>query len=169
MKMVRRILIAIALLAWGTTNASTVLVATDGDVNFLFSPLPAGIDLYMFDDDDNNDFAAADAAGNSLLVPVPSIVGVAGPISGDFLASNTNGILTLSTAPNFVLAVLDGSTWVGDSVASFSGNGNAVEMTFATSGGVFVVDVVPVPVPAAALLFGSGLLGLTGMARLRRS
>jgi len=168
MRIIKRILMGIALLAWGTANASTVLSATDGDVNFLFNALPDGIELFMFDDDDNNNFADA---GNSLLVPIPSIVGIAGPISGNFLASNTNGNLTLTTSPDFVLAVLDGGAWVGDTNAVFSGDGNAVELTFATSGGVFVVDVaqtlVAVPVPAAVWLFGSGLLGLVGIGRRR--
>jgi hypothetical protein len=138
-------------------------------VNFLFTPLPAGVSLHMFDDDDNNNFAAA--LGN-LEVPIPSAVGISGPQSGNFLASNTNGTLTLTTAPDFVLAVLDtnleGGTWVGDSNAVFFGNGNAVELTFATSGGVFIVDVVqPLPVPASVWLFGSGLLGLVGIGRRR--
>jgi len=173
MRIIRRILTGIALLAWGTANASTVLSATDGDVNFLFDPLTAGIELFMFDDDDNNDFAA----GNNLLVPIPSIVGIAGPISGNFLASNTNGILTLTTAPDFVLAVFDSNlaggngAWVGDTGAVVLGNGNAVQLTFDTSGGVLVVDVaktlVTVPVPAAVWLFGSGLLGMVGIARRR--
>ena len=167
---IRNILIAFALLASGTVNASTVLSATDGDVNFLFAPLPAGVTLYMFNDDDNNNFAAA---GSSLLVPIPSVVGISGPQSGDWLASNSNGNLTLTSDPNFVMAVWDtnmfGGTWVGDSNPLWYGNGNAVQLTFMTSGGALVVDVQPIPVPAAVWLFGSGLLGMVGIARRRRS
>ena len=160
----KRFIMAVAFAVCGSANASTVLVATNGDVNFLFDPLPAGITLHMFDDDDNNNFASASA---SLSVPIPSIVGISGPQSGDFLASNLSGSLTLTSAPQFVLAVFDtnANAWVGDSSAVFYGNGNAVELTFNTSGQVYVVDVVPVPVPAAVWLFGTGLLGLVGVAR----
>jgi hypothetical protein len=166
----KNIIMGIAFLASGTTNASTVLTPVDANVNFLFDPLPSGVTLYMFDDDDNTEFAAA---GSSLLVPVPSIVGFSGPQSGDYLASNTNGNLTLTNSPNFVLAVwdanLNGGTWVGDTDPVWYGNGNAVHLTFATSAGVFVVDVQPVPVPAAVWLFGSGLLSLVSIARRRKA
>ena len=150
------------------THASTILMPTDGDVNFLFTPLPDGVSLYMFDDDDNNNFGAA---GSNLLVPVPSIVGISGPQSGDYLASNSNGNLTLTNSHSFVMAVwdanLNGGTWVGDSNPVWYGNGNAVQLTVNTSGGVLAVDVQPIPVPAAVWLFGSGLLGLVGVARRR--
>lgn len=164
------ILIGIALLASGTANASTVLSATDGDVNFLFAPLPAGITLHMFDDDDNNNFAAP---ASNLLVPIPSVVGISGPQTGDYLASNGNGNLTLTAAPDFVLAVWDtnmgGGTWVGDANPVFYGNGNSAQLTFNTSGGVLVVDVQAIPIPAAVWLFGSGLLGLVGIARRKKT
>ena len=159
-----------ALLVFGfsvsSVNASTVLSATDGDVNFLFASLPSGVTLYMFDDDDNNSFATA---GSSLLVPIPSIVGISGPQTGDYLASNSSGNLVLTSAPNFVLAVFDANmgTWVGDSNPVFYGNGNAAQLTFDLSGGALVVDVQPIPVPAAVWLLGSGLIGLVGVARRR--
>ena len=166
---IKNILMGIALLASGTANASTVLMPTDGDVNFLFTPLPSGVSLYMFDDDDNNSFASA---GN-LLVPIPSIVGISGPQSGDYLASNLNGNLTLTNNSNFVMAVWDanlgGGTWVGDANPVWYGNGNSVQLTFQTSGGVLAVDVQPIPVTAAVWLFGSGLIGLVGIARRKKA
>lgn len=168
---IKGLLIGLGLLATSAANASTILTATDSDVNFLFSPLPAGVSLYMFDDDNNNNFAGA---ADSLLVDIPSIVGISGPQSGDYLAANINGSLVLSDAPSFVMAVwdanLNGGTWVGDSSAVYYGNGNAVQLTFNTSGGVYVVDVVTaVPVPAAVWLLGSGLIGLVGVARRRHA
>jgi len=166
---VKNVLIGVALLASGTANASTVLIPTDGDVNFLFAPLPSGVTLYMFDDDDNNNFAAA---ASNLLVSIPSIVGISGPQSGDYLASNSNGNLTLTGSSSLVMAVWDANLglageWVGDSNPLWYGNGNAVQLTFETSGGVLAVDVSQVPVPAAVWLFGSGLIGLVGVARRR--
>ena len=166
MKVSKLLLAGVLSLSANLVSASTILSATDGDVNFLFTPLPAGVTLYMFNDDDNNSFAAA---GNSLLVPIPSVVGISGPQSGDYLASNSGGNLTLTNAPDFVLAVYDTniSAWVGDSNPVFYGNGNAAQLTFDLSGGVLVVDVQPIPVPAAVWLFGSGLIGLAGVARRR--
>lgn len=163
----RGLLVSLALFVAGTTNASTVLTATDADVNFLFSPLPSGVTLHMFDDDDNGNFAGA---ADSLLVDVPSIVGISGPQLGDWLASNANGNLTLTSAPDFVMAVFDSNlgTWVGDSNPVFFGDGNAAQLTFSTSGGVYVVDVVSaIPIPAAIWLFGTGLVGLVAVARRR--
>ena len=168
---IKNILMGITLLASGTANASTILMPTDGDVNFLFTPLPSGVSLYMFDDDDNNSFAGA----SNLLVPIPSIVGVSGPQSGDYLASNLNGNLTLTNTSNFVMAVWDANlnggagTWVGDANPVWYGNGNSVQLTFQTSGGVLAVDVQPIPVPAAVWLFGSGLIGLVGIARRKKA
>lgn len=160
-------LISLSLLATSAASASTILTATDSDVNFLFAPLPTGVSLFMFDDDNNNNFAASP----NLLVNVPSIVGISGPQSGDYLAANVNGSLVLSNAPSFVMAVYDSNlaAWVGDSNPVFYGNGNAAQLTFDTSGGVYVVDVVTtvIPVPAAAWLLGSGLIGLVGVARRR--
>jgi len=49
---------------------------------------------------------------------------------------------------------------------------NAYSVTFGTGANVIEVDVqvVPaVPVPAAVWLFGSGLLGLVGVARRRQA
>lgn len=153
--------VGFALMISGVANASTIFTATDGDVNFLFSPLPAGVTLYMFDDNDNNSFVSA----ASLLVNVPSVVSITGPVLGDYLAAGT---LTLTATPSFVLAVWDAglAAWVSDTNPVIYANANAAHLTFNTSGGVYVVDVVPsVPVPAAVWLFGSGLLGLIGIAR----
>lgn len=164
----RGLLVSLALFTAGTANASTVLTAIDGNVNFLFSPLPSGVTLFMFDDDDNDNFGAAP----SLEVDIPSIVGISGPQSGNWLASNANGTLTLTGAPSFVMAVwdsnLNGGTWVGDTDPVFYGNGNAAQLTFDTSGGVYVVDVVAaIPIPAAIWLFATGLAGLAAVARRR--
>ena len=160
------ILMGFALLVSGTANASTVLSATDGDVNFLFTPLASNLMLYMFDDNFNNNFAGAT---DSLMVDIPSIVGISGPQSGDYLASNIHGSLTLTAAPQFVVAVLDSNTntWIGDSNPVFYGNGNAVRLHFTVGNNVYAVDVQPVPVPAAVWLFGSGLVGIVAVGRHR--
>jgi hypothetical protein len=157
----------VVLFASMTANASTVLSATDGDVNFLFGSI-SSYQLYMFDD-------TGFGTSTNLLIDIPSIVGISGPQSGDYLAANNHGSLTLTGAPNFVLGIsTDGVNFIADNGATTYGNGNAATVYFnipgANGGSVLAVDVVPaVPVPAAAWLFGSGLLGLVGVARRRRA
>jgi len=52
---------------------------------------------------------------------------------------------------------------VGNSLTEYLSNGEVFEMTFTGFAGA------PVPVPAAVWLFGSGLLGLVGVARKRKA
>ena len=153
--------------ASSVANASTVFFPTDGNINFLFSGLGSN-QLYMFDDDDNGNFASADSLGNSLLIPVPSVVGITGPTgSGDYLAtSETPDTLTLTGSNQFVLALFDGASWIGDSSVTDNG-ANAYTVEFQMGQDVLVVDVQVIPVPAAVWLFGSGLIGLVGIARRR--
>jgi len=158
---------AFSMLASTANAASTVFSATDGDVNFLFAPLGSYI-LGMFDE--------ADFGGTALEVPVPSIVGIAGPVNlaGDYIATNIYAeTISLYDDDNFVLGIsLDGINWIMDSGATYLG-ANTYEVTFMTdaiSGSFLTVDVavVPaIPVPAAVWLFGSGLVGLVGIARRR--
>jgi hypothetical protein len=170
MKFIKLLTVGATLLIASHVNAATVLTATDGDVNFLFSPIN-GYDLYMFDDD-------AFGSIENLLVPLPSVVGIAGPqtdsIGTYHLASNINGSLRLDGAsPDFVVGITNdgGATWIMDSNPVFYGNGNAVSLSFVLdqgAGQVLVVDVIQsVPVPATVWLFGSGLIGLVGIARRR--
>lgn len=165
---------AVVLMAvqWTSANASTVLAATDGTVNFLFDENLAGVQLGLFDD--------SDFGGSVLTVPLPSIVTIApGPGgSGNFTATNTaSATLTLTNQPWFVLGVsTDGGTnWIQDLGISSVG-ADAFRVFFlldtgAGAGSVVAVDVklapMVVPAPAALWLFGSGLIGLGVTARRR--
>jgi hypothetical protein len=150
-------------------QAATVFAPTDGDVNFLFSNFGAGTTLAMFDDSDQN------YLGASLTVTLPSTIGVFGPVNGnnDYLATNSlSDTLTLTGSNHFILGLsLDGgANWMADSSVTSVG-ANAYMVTFDIYGSVLQVDVtvVPaVPLPAAAWLFASGLLGLVGVARKAR-
>ena len=158
---------ALALcMATASANAATVFAVTDGDANFFDISLASGTTLAMFDDDDSGSFITP------LDIPLPSLVTVApkADASGDFLATGTSGSITLTDNPWFVLAVSTdgGTTWTGDSSVSCNAISNSCVVSF-SDGSVLSVDVAVVPLPAAAWLFGSGLLGLAGIARRRTS
>jgi hypothetical protein len=158
---VKRFLIALAFVVSGSANASTVFVPTDSDVNFFNLTLASGSSLAMFDDADT-------AFSNPLPVPLPSLVTISPDGSGDFTATNiAASTLTLTSSPAFTLGVNSGGAWMGDIFSNCSISVNSCTVLFA-DGSLLTVDTQPqaaVPVPAAVWLFGSGLLGLVGVAR----
>lgn len=149
-----------ALLMAGQVNAATIFAPTDGDVNFLLDTLPDSYVLAMFDDEDQT------YTGTSINIPLPSVVGISGPnTNGDYFATNDDGdTLTLTNSNRFILGLYNGSDWLSDSNVIYNG-ANAYTVEFDVNGSVLAVDVQVVPVPAAVWLFGSGLLGLAGVAR----
>lgn len=161
----RNLLVGLVLVVSGSANAATVFAPTDGDVNFILSTLNSGTMLAMFDDSDQL------FLGNNLDIPVPEIVGFTGPISGgNWIATNeSTETLTLTNSPNFILGIStdSGTSWSGDTSLTPLG-GNSYTVNF-SDGSVIEVDVQVVPVPAAVWLFGSGLLGLVGIARRRKA
>ena len=155
-----------ALLMAGQAGAATIFAPTDGDVNFLTLGDLNGGYLAMFDDSDQS------YNGASLSINLGDVVGIAGPNgSGDYTATNTEtfGTLLLTGSDNFILGFsYDATNWMADtSVVSVGANAYNVYFDMG-AGNVVQVDVqiVPqVPVPAAVWLFGSGLIGLAGIAR----
>lgn len=114
-----------------------------------------------------------DGNANHLTVTIPELV------DWDFTQtlSTSSGTLDIGTDGQFLIAVqsIGGSSdWIGGdpnmaSVWSVP-TANQYAITFGEIGGFdFVVDIAPVPVPAAVWLFGSGLLGLIGLARRKTS
>jgi hypothetical protein len=159
----KRFLIGFLFSVSASAHASTVFMPTagTGDVNFFRLTLAAGSSLAMFDDSDTS-FTAP------LAVPLPSLVTISGPDGfGDFTATNISAnTLTLTGNNWFILGVNSGGSWSGDTGANCSPTTNSCTVTFA-DGTVLSVDTQIVPVPAAVWLFGSGLLGLVGVARRR--
>jgi len=160
--------VPLLLACWTPANASTTLAVADGNVNFLFGELGTA-QLAMFDD--------GDFGGTALNIPLPSIVGISGPVtSGNYIATNELlDSISLTANPWFVLGVSTdgGSSWIQDSGVTNVG-GNALRVVFqlgpGSAGSVLAVDVnvQTIPVPAAVWLFGSGLLGLAGFAHRKK-
>lgn len=166
MKLYRVLIASFVGLVSVSVNAATIFAPTDGDVNFLFGDLAGGT-LAMFDDSDQN------YLGSFISVAVPSIVGIAGPVNigGDHIATNSlTDTLVLTGSDQFILGLNVGGNWLSDSVVTPVG-ANSYTVAFDNGGSVLEIDVqiIPaVPVPAAAWLFGSGLLGLVGVARRKK-
>jgi hypothetical protein len=165
-KLIYALVGVVSLLTVVKVEAATVFAPNDGNVNFLYSNFGVDATLAMFDDSDQS------YLGSSLTIPLPSIVGVFGPVNGnnDYLATNSlSNTLILTGSNHFILGLsLDGgANWMADSSVTSVG-ANAYTVAFNNGGNMLMVDVrvVPaVPLPAAAWLFASGLLGLVGVAR----
>jgi len=163
-RLVRGLFAVLFMTAFCNTNAATVFAPLDGNVNFLFGDLQGGT-LALFDDSDQS------YAGSSLNIPVPSVIGITGLFngSGDYIASNElTQTLVLTGSNQFILGLFSGGQWLADSNVIAQG-ANSYSVFFGNGGSALQVDVrivqTAVPLPAAAWLFGSGLLGLAGIAR----
>jgi len=165
-KVFKKGLISFVFICSTAANAGTVLMPTDGDVNFFVAD-PFPYSLAIFDDTDFGGTAL------DVILEGPPILGIllGGTINFSNpppTATNTDGdTLNFAGGNNhFMVGLWDGSSWIMDSGAAVL-PANAVELSFDVGGNVLTVDVAVVPVPAAVWLFGSGLLGLVGVARRR--
>jgi hypothetical protein len=165
---IRNILLGLALLASGSANASTVFAPTDGNINFIADTFNVGTELAMFDDSD----VFYNSGTFLTITPLPENVAITsgGTAPGDFTAENealTKLNLTGSNLFRLGISTDNGITWVGDISTSPAGT-DLLNVTF-SDGTVLSVDIKVVPIPPAVWLFGSGLLGLVGIARRRKT
>ncbi len=165
-----------------TSQAATVLLPSDGHVN-LFTDNNIMVGVY--------DAYSGSPVASSVLdaLMAPSIFGLgatvdfvppSSPGATSYFAVNSSGTtLALGSTNEFSIAIsLDGGiSWLEDDMSKtvYSTNGDIAQLIFnlpapgdlpfPVEESVIAVDVAPVPLPAAAWLFGAGLLGLVGVAR----
>ena len=150
-------------------NASTVFVPTDGTVNFLNVSLDVtgSKKLAIFDDTDTSfSFGSATVLNSTLNSASLAVFTGASPTNVDVKLASATPVLfntSLSGDDKFILGYYDGFNWSGDTGYQYVG-GDIYKVTF-SGGQTFEIDVAVVPVPAAAWLFGTGLVGLIGVAR----
>jgi hypothetical protein len=163
------------LMSLSVNAASVIWTPTNTDVNYISLSLDSGYSLAMFDVDD---FDASKVD--------PLMVNEGNETGGDTILFNTAGSnytatstkpdefsgdsITLLNDNEFVIALTDNlgswfepTGWTEDPL-------NVYQVTF-DNGSVVSVDAVPtvIPVPPAVWLFGSGLIGLVGIARRKNS
>ena len=170
------LLITTFCLSATTAHSTTIFTPTDGDINFSVTTgqvNTGGYTLAIFDDLALSG-GVINGAADHLTVSIPEL------INWDFTQtlSNTNtlGTLDIGTDGQFILAVqlfVEGG-WIGGDPDHGSmwtvPETNQYAIKFGDIGGFdLVVDIAPVPVPAAVWLFGSGLLGLVGVARRKKA
>lgn len=153
-------------LASASANAASVYwQPTDGDVNYSYTTV-AGYSLAMFDVDDFDSLQASPLVLNT-GTGIDTIDIVINGANYDAISSVTGNSTTLFNDNQFVIALTDGLNWFEPtSWYEIAPGSNAYDISF-SNGSVLSIDAVPtvVPVPAAVWLFGSGLLGLIGIAR----
>jgi hypothetical protein len=172
-------LLCAGLLAAASSGAHAIAVNStfqpnDQTVNFFNVQGASNTDLQlaMFDDLDTG------FTGSLLNIAITGDVASFDPTIGqavDYTVTNNNSdTLTLLGSDQFILGLRDavGGTfgWTQPTDVTCTATTNSCTASWSVAGTTeLVVDVqlAPVPVPAAAWLFGSGLLGLTMVGRRR--
>jgi len=135
-----------------TSDFSNGIVQWTGTTTFNVSGLPTTYNArFTLSVTDTSDVAQS-LVDATTIAGMPTSVGAAYEVTGDFKA---NWLFELETSTGVWNPALDAF----DGLATDAGAGMAL-----SSGGAFYYTAV-VPVPAAVWLFGSGLLGLVGIAR----
>ena len=159
------VIIALGVITAQVNAALVYWEPTDGDVNFVYSSVE-GYDFGVFDVDD---FDTSQSNALMLFTGAGADTVEIQASGANFSATSTvtGNNITLFDDDQFVLAITDGIDWFEPlSWFEISPGSNIYEITF-SNGLVTSIDAVPtlVPVPAAVWLFGSGLIGLIGIAR----
>jgi hypothetical protein len=181
--------ILIACLSYNpkSVEAATIWAPTNEDTDFIQlnfgGPGPGtgistnGGTLALFDDDTGFAGPALEIGQNGGHV-VFSDNGDGSWGAEVFDVTNTSGgSITLSNDANFILGIDWGSGYFGDTNSTLTSSPDTYLIVFSgvdsqerpIRGNTLAVDLAPIPVPAAVWLFGSGLIGLAGVARRKKS
>jgi len=169
-------LLAASVLGLVSTAASSMVWLPDintstgnfQDITFAsFGVSSATYDLVFFD---AGTTAAIEPSTTSItLADLNGVVAIS-PNPAPYVASFGADLADLGTTAEFELALWDSSlstfTFVTSAAAIVEGNWYSITFGDVT-GTIQGVDLAPIPVPAAVWLFGSGLIGLVGVARRR--
>lgn len=168
---------AAALLGLSSTTASSMVWLPDvnpstGDYQAIsftsFGVSSATYDLVFFD---AGTLPSLELSTSSLTIAdLTGVVAISPNSAPSYTASFGTDTAELGDTAEFELALWDGSnfTYVSSATALVPDNWYAISFGDIT-GEIHGVDLAPVPVPAAVWLFGSGLIGLAGIARRRKA
>ena len=151
-----------------TTDPNTLAGGDPQEISFLnFNIDSAMYDLVFYNAGSNPSLGAT-----SLVIPsLTGIVEVTPDSAPNYFGVYDGDTAFLGATPEFELALYDPSAMTYTEVVSFTtlipGNSYAIQFDNGVTGQLLGVDLAPIPVPAAVWLFGSGLLGLVGVARRR--
>lgn len=180
MKLMVYIASAVLTLASTSVGAATIWFPTSGDTDFLQFDIGQGGggistnggQLALFDDTDDM------TAANALVIGDSGGQVFFTQLGADWLAEVNGNSMVLEDDNLFTLGMTwdGGATYYADWDTSKVGDDSWL-IVFAEGasgpgpggqkGNTLGVDLNPIPVPAAVWLFGSGLLGLVGVARRR--
>jgi len=170
MKNIYKIMALFAAIVASSTTANAAVIAwqpTNADVNYVYNTV-AGYSLALFDVEDFDTLQASPLMLNTGTGADSISIDASG---SDYSATSlvTGNNISLFGDNEFVLALTDGSDWFEPlSWFEIAPGSNIYSISFAYAT-VTAIDTAPaaVPVPAAAVLFGSGMLAVFGFARKR--
>ena len=184
---IKKLLLAAAI-AVAPGAASAVAITSNGVSGSSTCTVPLGPSAYQidglagatfnatFDDGDAAVVFCFDINNTSATTQVVTLA-VATVNQSNDLWGFTDGVLLSSLTPGVTASIAQGVFWsdsftfniaAGSSVLFDWSWGEAYASGFAKPNIDFAVFASPVPVPAAVWLFGSGLLGLVGIARRKK-
>jgi hypothetical protein len=181
MKIINIITAATFMLATSAATAATIWAPTNSDTDFIKFDLNPGIStnggiLALFDDSDAGFGNALEIAQDGGEVRFSDNNDGSWNAEVFDVSNVSGGSITLSGNTNFLLGIDWGAGYFGDTNFSLLSSPDTYLIVFdgidglgnRISGNTLAVDLAPIPVPAAAWLFGTGLLGIVAIARRRR-